>query len=258
VEARLALICSDEVETEGYVLTFNGGHDEGEEEHVLPPRPEFYDFDLFKRQPDRAVTEIPLGELRCVVFDAETTGLQPSKGDELISIGAVRVVNGRIVSGETFEQLIHPGRKIPKASIRFHGITDEDVKGAPSAEGVLPRFRAFVGRSVLVAHNAAFDMKFLELKQKASGVTFDNPVLDVLLLSAFLHDHAEDHSLDATAHRLGVEVSGRHSALGDAMTTAQIFVAMLGPLHQRGVETLGDALDVSEKMVAIRKKQAQF
>lgn len=259
LEAQLALICSDEVETEGYVLTFPPPDDVGEESaHVLPPRPEFYDFDLFKRQPDRAVTEIPLKELRCVVFDTETTGLEPSSGDELISIGGVRVVNGRIVSGETYQQLINPGRRIPKSSIRFHGITDEDVKGKPDAKTVLPQFHRFCGRAVMVAHNAAFDMKFLELKEKVSGVSFTNPVLDILLLSAFLHDHCSDHSLNAAAERLGIDISGRHTALGDAMTTAAIFLSMLDPLAERGVVTLGDALKVSSAQVKIRKEQAKF
>lgn len=259
IDVQLALICSDEVETEGYVLTFARPADaEDDDDHTLPPRPEFYDFDLFKRQPDREITEVPLKELRCVVFDTETTGLEPSNGDELISIGAVRVVNGRIVRGETFEQLINPGRKIPKASIKFHGITDKDVKGKPDAKSVLPQFHRFCGRAVLVAHNAAFDMKFLELKEKVSGVSFQNPVLDILLLSAFLHDHTEDHGLNATAERLGIDISGRHTALGDAMTTAQILLAMLDPLADRGIVTLGDALKASEKQVEIRKMQAQF
>jgi DNA polymerase-3 subunit epsilon len=111
---------------------------------------------------------------------------------------------------------------------------------------------------VLVAHNAAFDMKFLELQEKASGVSFTNPVLDILLLSAFLHDHTADHSLNATAERLGISVSGRHTALGDAMTTAAIFLSMLDPLEERGVVTLGDALKVSSKQVKIRKMQAKF
>ncbi|MEM8743973.1 MAG: exonuclease domain-containing protein [Pseudomonadota bacterium] len=258
-EAQLALICSDEVETEGYVLTFvPDAASLDDTDTTLPPRPEFYDFDLFKCPPDRDVMDIPLKEIRYVVFDTETTGLNPSQGDELVSIGAVRIVNNHIVSGETFEQLIHPGKKIPKTSTRFHGITDEHVKGKPKAQAVLPQFHRFCGRAVLVAHNAAFDMKFLELKEKASGVSFTNPVLDVLLLSAFLHDHTEDHSLGATAERLGVEVSDRHSALGDAATTGAILLAMLGPLEERGVVTLGDALDVSSKQVKIRKMQARF
>lgn len=258
IEAHIALICSDEVETEGYVLTFTGETETSEDTQALPPRPEFYDFDLFRRTPEREVLEIPLRELRCAVFDTETTGLEPSKGDEIISIGAVRTVNGRIVRGETFEQLINPGKTIPRASIKFHGIKDADVKDKPAIKEVLPRFSAFAGRGVMVAHNAAFDMKFLVLKEKQSGVAFRNPVLDILLLSVFLHDHMSDHSLNATAQRLGIDISGRHTALGDAMTTAEIFLAMLGPLHQRGVVTLGDALDVSAKMTKIRKQQAKF
>lgn len=110
----------------------------------------------------------------------------------------------------------------------------------------------------MVAHNAAFDMKFLELKEKASGVSFQNTVLDVLLLSAYLHDHTADHSLNATADRLGISVSGRHTALGDAMTTSAILLAMLDPLAERGVITLGDALKVSSEQVQVRKMQAQF
>lgn len=258
IDMRLALICSDEVETEGYVLTFSPPMDEQAPQEALPPRPEFYDFDLFRREPDRKGRDVPLKELRCVVFDTETTGLHPASGDEIISIGAVRVTNGKIVRGETFERLINPGMKIPKPSIRFHGITDKDVKGKPDAATVLPQFHRFCGTAALVAHNAAFDMKFLALKEKAAGVKFTNPVLDILLLSAFLHDHEDDHSLGATAQRLGVEVSGRHSALGDALTEAQIFLAMLEPLADRGVVTLGDALEVSRKQTGIRKMQTQF
>lgn len=258
IDMRMALVCSDEVETEGYVLTFSGLSEDKAQPDALPPRPEFYDFDLFRREPDRNRRDVPLKELRCVVFDTETTGLQPSSGDEIISIGAVRVTNGRIVRSETFEKLINPGMAIPKPSIRFHGITDKDVENQPDAATILPQFHRFCGTAALVAHNAAFDMKFLELKEKASGVKFTSPVLDILLLSAFLHDHTSDHSLAATAERLGVKVSDRHSALGDAITEAQIFLAMLDPLADRGVVSLGDALDTSKKQVKIRKMQAQF
>jgi DNA polymerase-3 subunit epsilon len=221
------------------------------------PRPEYYDFDLFKL-PDTALADTPLKKLRYVVFDTETTGIRPSEGDELIAIGAVRIVNGRILTGETFERLINPGRSIPAASVRIHGITEEMARDKPPARIVLPQFKNFVGDGVLVAWNAAFDMRFLELKQDEAAVRFDNPVLDALLLSIYLSNDPVNHSLLATAERLGVVVTGRHTALGDAMATAAIWVKLLDLLEARGIRTLGQAYRISSRLVAERRQLAQF
>lgn len=217
------------------------------------PRPEYYDFDLFE-DTDAALDQVPLRKVSFVVFDTETTGLRPDEGDELISIGAVRVVNGRILTGETFERLIDPGRDIPKASTRIHGISEDDVHGKPPAEVVLPQFKAFAGDAVLVAYNAAFDMRFLELKQATSGVVFDNPVLDPQLISIHLQPQVTNHSLGAIAGQLGVDVIGRHTALGDALTTAAVLVKLIDLAEARGIATYGQAIEISTRMMQQRKR----
>jgi DNA polymerase-3 subunit epsilon len=215
---------------------------------AMESRPEYYDFDLFRvTDASLALKERPLAQLAYTVFDTETTGLEPSAGDEIISIGAVRIVNGRILRNEVFEQLVNPRRPLSRASVKVHGIDAEALAGQPAIEAVLPAFHRFCEDTVLVAHNAAFDMRFLELKESASGVRFDQPVLDTLLLSAAVHPAHDDHRLESIAGRLGVRVIGRHTALGDALLTAEIFLRILRLLAERGIVTLGQALDASRE-----------
>ncbi len=213
---------------------------------------------MHRGEPLGALGDRTLRELSYVVFDSETTGLDPSGGDEMLSLAGVRIINGRILTGETFERLINPRKPIPGASTRFHGITDDMVQDKPPIELVLPQFKSFVSEAVLVAHNAAFDMKFISLREIQSGVGFDNPVLDTFLLSIFLHPDAPDHSLDAIGERLDVAITGRHTALGDAMATAGIFLRLLVLLDSRGVRTLDQALRAGDGVAETHKRQAQF
>lgn len=216
-------------------------------------RPEFYDFDLFDWSAgSHELDDLPLSELAYTVFDTETTGLQPSQGDEIIQIGATRVVNSRLLRHECFDQLVKPQVRLSPGSIAVHGLTRELLAGQPSIDAVLPRFHAFCADTVLVGHNAAFDLRFMQLQEKRTGVRFEQPVLDTLLLSSVLHPNQATHQLEAIAERMGVPVMGRHTALGDALVTAEIFLKMLPLLAEMGVKTLRQAREASQRSYLAR------
>lgn len=225
-------------------------------------QPEFYDFDLFLPRPTQEagnLLQTDLAALEFVVFDTETTGLRPSQGDEVVSLSAIRVRRGKIQAAETFHTLINPGRPIPAESSRFHGIDDAQVREAPPLGEVLPRFYEYVGDAVLVAHNAAFDKKFLDLAADAGGLPhLDNPILDTLFLSYGIHKDFEGHNLDAIARRLGIEIEGRHTSLGDARATAEILLRLISLLSSRGVTTLADAKAFCDRMLLLRWQSSRF
>jgi DNA polymerase-3 subunit epsilon len=223
---------------------------------ILPEsRPEYYDFDLFDRSGQVAELENRLlTEFSYTVFDMETTGLNPSEGDEILSIGAIRIVNCRLLRQERFEQLVDPLRPIPWESVQIHGIRQEMLIGKPTIDKVLPGFQQFVGNTILVAHNAAFDMRFLQMKEEQTAVKIINPVLDTLLLSAVVHPSHSNHDLEAIAQRLGVRILGRHTAMGDALVTAELFLKLLPLLAHNGIYTLKDALAASQKTYYARIK----
>ena len=223
---------------------------------ILPEsRPEFYDFDMFS-QPGQ-IPELdnrPLNELAFTVFDTETTGLDPKGGDKIISVGSIRIVNGRLLHDERFDQFVDPERSLPFESIKIHGIQPEMLKGQPTIDKVLPLFQQFAEDTVLVAHNAAFDMRMLQINEAETGVKFINPVLDTLLLSAVVHPAQQDHNLEALAERLGVSIVGRHTALGDAIATGEIFIKLIPLLAKMGIYTLKDARKASQKTYYSRIK----
>ena len=218
-------------------------------------RPEYYDFDLFQTsEGHRDLDDRGLAELSFTVFDTETTGLEPSAGDEIIQIGAARIVNGKLLRQESFEQLVDPQRSIPAAGIPIHGIRPEMVQGQPTIDRVLPSFHAYARDTVLVAHNAAFDMRFLQMKEDALGLKFDQPVLDTLLLSAVVHPNQESHRLEAIAERFGIAVIGRHTALGDAIVTAEVWLKLIPLLAAMGIHTLAEARHAAQQTYYSRLK----
>ncbi len=203
-------------------------------------RPLVYDFDLLDKNQTAEPNETALRDLTFVVFDSETTGLDPAK-DAVVQLGAVRIVNGRIVASETFETLVNPGRPIPAQSTKVHGIDDNMVADAPNFAQARDAFQTYVADAVIVAHNAPFDMAFLNRNLAAGEQPFQNPVMDTVHLSAIVFGGSAVHTLDALSDRLKVTIPDtmRHTALGDAMATAEVFIAMLPILEARGMRTFG-------------------
>lgn len=180
--------------------------------------------------------EGPLEAGRHIVFDLETTGLRPSHGDAIVAIGAVAIEAGLVA--EEFLLLAHPGRRIPVAASRHHGITDADVAGAPPIAEAVARFRDFCGGArLLVAHNAAFDRTALymaELRDRAPPVLA--PILCSLLAARWLDPGVDDHALDSACARHGIEAPAqRHDALSDARATAALWRRLLDRARLRGV-----------------------
>ncbi len=217
-------------------------------------RPLVYDFDLLGKSRCDTLADTPLRDLAWVVFDSETTGLDPQK-DEVVQLAAVRIINGRIVAGEVFDALVNPGRPIPAASTKVHGVSDEMVRAAPPFPDVCRRFHGFCAQAVIIAHNAPFDIAFLKRAEPASGCVFDHPVLDTVHLSAIVFGGAEEHTLDALCDRLSITIAPelRHTALGDAEATARAFCALLPVLEARGLNTFGALRAECEKHRRILK-----
>ncbi|HBV87499.1 MAG TPA: DNA polymerase III subunit epsilon [Desulfosporosinus sp.] len=183
---------------------------------------------------------LPLDSSRFVVFDTETTGFYPHKGDKIISVGGVVISNGQLTD-ETFLQFINPNREIPPHIIELTGITDEMVARAPNFVEAYCKFMDFVGTSMLVAHCGAFDFSFINAHlRKSCGEKLCPPILDTYLLSNLLFTDRISRSLEDLAEVYGVPLTSRHTALGDSIITGNIFLAMVEDLKKKGIRTTTD------------------
>jgi len=182
----------------------------------------------------------PLIALEATAVDTETTGLDSARA-RIVAIGAVSVSGGRL-DGQALELLVNPGEPIPDAASRIHGITDETVREADGFESAFGRFREFSADGVLIGYSIGYDLAVFERECRRAGLPFDKPrSLCVRLLTRLLDPNLPDHSLETIAAWLGVEITGRHSALGDARAAALIFIRLLPELRGRGIRTLGEA-----------------
>jgi len=185
---------------------------------------------------------IALDSSRFVVFDTETTGFYPHKGDKIISLGGVVVNNGQLTD-ETFLQFINPNREIPPHITELTGISDEMVVEAPDFVEVYHKFMAFAGSSMLVAHCGAFDVSFINAQlRKNCGEKLYPLILDTYLIAHLLFADQISHSLEDLAEVYGVPLTGRHTALGDSIIAGNVFLAMVEDLKKKGIRTTSDLL----------------
>jgi DNA polymerase-3 subunit epsilon len=174
-----------------------------------------------------------------VVFDLETTGLLVASA-RICEIGAVRVE--RLELTGTFETLVAPGVPLPAPVGRLTGLSDEALRRAPRIATSLRRFRAFAGDAVLVAHNARFDVGFVNRElQRLTGKRLSSPVIDTVPLARnLLRGRAPRTSLASLSHFFGTSVSPCHRALPDAQATAEVLLRLIGLAQERGARTVAD------------------
>ena len=196
----------------------------------------------------------PARDQSYAVVDLETTGLDPHR-DRVVSIGAFRVVQGVLQLGDMFHSLVNPGREIPVESIKVHGLTPSMIEAARPMDKVIPHFLKWLGRDIFVAHYALFDLYFLNRIMRAKfGFRLQNPVVDTVLIcrAALIEPDpyggrrgAKRCSLDTLAERYNIDVPERHTALGDAMTTALLLLCLLRELEKGGWSTLNDLVRIA-------------
>ena len=200
------------------------------------------DIDIVIRETDEY-----LKDMIYVVFDFETTGFNATSGDSIIEVGAVKLLNGEII--DRFQELIDPGKKLATAITEVTGITNQDLKGKRSESEVIADFKEWIGNLPLVAHNAKFDVSFLESAYNKCGfLPLDNTVIDTLELSRALEPNVYRHSLSALVKRYEIpfDEESHHRADYDAEATALIFDKMIKKLDSLNYEKISDI----EKLVS--------
>ncbi len=194
----------------------------------------------------------PAKNLRYVVLDLETTGLNPTH-DQVVSIAAYRIVEGRILLGDNFNSLINPDRAIPPSAIKIHGIVPAMVARAPLLEEILNAFLRYLGTDILVGYHVKFDLNFLNIcMQQRYGFPLQNLVVDAMCmcrkilvprhLRSYVIKFKGHQDLDAVAAQLGIQIHERHTAQGDALATAMIFQRILAELEKSGPGQLRNLL----------------
>ncbi|MFZ2160474.1 MAG: DUF294 nucleotidyltransferase-like domain-containing protein [Bradyrhizobium sp.] len=191
---------------------------------------------------DRTSGGTPLLSLDAVVIDSETTGLDPRKA-RMIELAGVRLSGGKLAGDNSFRRLLRPaGELIPAETTRIHGIDDAMVAESPLFADVWPDFKAFLGKAVVIGHTVGFDLAVLKRECDLAGLAWKRPrTLDTRLLAQIAAPELAGYTLETLAAWLDVDATDRHSALGDAKTTARVFLALVPKLRNHGIRTIAEA-----------------
>lgn len=194
--------------------------------------------------------------MREIVFDTETTGLDPFKGDKIVEIGAVELVN-HVPTGVTFHKYINPERSVSQEVVNVHGLTEEFLSDKPPFRDIVDEFLAFIGEdSVLVAHNAPFDIKFVNAELAACGLKpLSNEVVDTVVLARRRFPGTKVN-LDILCKKFNIDNSARtkHGALLDSELLAEVYLELLGG---REPGLMLDKKESSEKQVSAQHASAE-
>ena len=196
---------------------------------------------VMKEQRQNSLYDVTLDSMEAVVFDLETTGFSPYNGDEIISIGGVKVIGGHVDEEQKYYTPVNPKRNVPDEIVALTGITNEEVTQAPELIHGLRGFLEFVGKRVLIAHGSGHDKHFLNSALwKTSKVNLNHRILDTMMIAKWLHPKQKRHDLDTMLDQYEISVTQRHHALEDSYMTAFLWSKMLAVIKGRDVESLGD------------------
>ncbi|UCH74342.1 MAG: 3'-5' exonuclease [Rhodospirillales bacterium] len=202
-----------------------------------------------------AAADWPLEDLPVLVLDSETTGLDVALA-RIVSLGAARSHGWRLYPHANLDCVVNPGVPIPRQSTAVHGISDAMVAPAPNFAEVWPRLQEMAEGAVVIGHSIGFDLAILRRECERHDIAWRTPpALDTGLLFAALHPKESDITLERLAERFGVEIEGRHTALGDALVTAEIWLALIPRLIDRGVRTYGAARQLSAEARGLAARQ---
>ncbi|MEK9874468.1 MAG: 3'-5' exonuclease [Pelagibacteraceae bacterium] len=206
-------------------------------------------FKKFKYQIEtkKLFNRVSLEQSNFSILDTETTGLHVEKGDQIISVASLKVSDLKIDEKNYLDELVNPNMKIPESSTKIHNITDEQVKSKPSLLEISEKILKFLKKSVLVGHNINFDINFLKENSKGSQLADRMKVIksiDTIYLTAGLFPDLKNYELSNLCEYFNIKTDDqiRHSALGDCIITARLFLHLISIAQTKGVKNIANLM----------------